>query len=110
MRNTNLNQPFPTENPELKMSISEEESSFHSSSKDQSSASGTSDFTGTSSGRSKLSAAEEEELAKMESKYIRFSKILVLSILFISATVAGAVSYIFSKNGEQNTFELQVRS
>ena len=93
---------------DIEASISD--GSFHSSTRsgDHSSVSGTS-TTGTGhSSRSKLSAAEEEELAKMESKYIRFSKILVLSILFISATVAGVLAYIFTKESEQNTFAIQV--
>ena len=85
------------------------ESSFHSSSKDNSSVSGTS-TTGTGhSTRSKLSAAEEEELAKNESKYVFMSKILVLTVLLMSTVIAGTLAYIFSEKSEIKTFEIQVR-
>jgi hypothetical protein len=75
------------------------------SSKSGSSTTGTSYTGGT--GRS-TNAIPEAILATKENRAVRFWRIVVLAVIFISAIVAGALTYVLVKESEQQDFEIQV--
>jgi hypothetical protein len=87
--------------------------SLHSSSRNYSNhdddGSGSS-TTGTSAtGSGKGAPAEVEEIASREDRAVAYSRVLVLSVLLVSATVAGVLTWIFSTNAEEEAFHTQVR-
>jgi hypothetical protein len=51
---------------------------------------------------------KEEEIARSEDRAVAYSRVLVLSALLVSATVAGVLTWIFSTNAEEEDFHTQV--
>ena len=81
------------------------QSAGHSSSKDFSSS--TEDIS-TSNASTAFRRDTRQEVGANETRAVKRSKWIVLAVLVISATVAGALTYFFTKRAETEAFERQV--
>jgi hypothetical protein len=70
--------------------------------------SSTEDVSSTGSHRS--SKEGKMHLGENETRAVRQSRAIVMTVLFISATVTGAVTYMMTKRGERRDFEAVVRT
>jgi hypothetical protein len=87
-------------------------SSLHSGSKNNSShedGSGPS-ISGSSTGSTRGATKKEEEIARSEDRAVTYSRVLVLGVLLVSATVAGVVTWIYGTEAEEENFHSQVRT
>jgi hypothetical protein len=95
-------------------SVSDDNSSKHNNSVSNDSSSyapsgPSSSSTGTShTGTSNRGGIPEHILASRETRNVKYSRIMVLTVLFLSATIAGVMTWYWSKEAEQADFDTQV--
>ena len=83
-------------------------SSRNYSSREDGSVSSTTGTSVTGSGKGGT-GTQEEEIARSEDRAVAYSRVLVLAVLLVSATVAGVLTWIFSTEAEEEDFHTQVR-
>ena len=71
---------------------------------------GSGEHSTTTGTDSTLSREEQEELVAKETKHIRRSRACFVVILFATACVAGAITFIYASREERNDFESEVRN
>jgi hypothetical protein len=95
-------------------SASEENSSIHDKSVSNDSSSyapstSNSSTTGTNyTGTRNRGGIPDHILASRETRNVKYSRIMVFTVLFLSATIAGAMTWYWSKEAEQGNFDTQV--
>jgi hypothetical protein len=94
--------------------VSDDNSSKHNNSVSNGSSSyapsgSNSSTTGTSyTGTSNRGGIPERILASRETRNVKYSRIMVLTVLFLSATIAGVMTWYWIKEVEQDDFDTQV--
>ena len=53
---------------------------------------------------------EQERLAEKETKAVHFSKTIVLLVLVISCAAAAALTFVFTRKGQEDDFSAEVRT
>ena len=56
----------------------------------------------------KPTESENDLIAGLDEKRVRLTKYIVILVFFISATVVSAATYIFTRESEKNSFEIEV--
>jgi hypothetical protein len=93
-------------NCKLGASFNEDSSSAHLSSN----ASSTTNTSHTGTSRTKGTGIPEAILAWKETRAVHYSRIMVLSVLVISAAVVGGLTFWLSSESERDNFAVQVKT
>jgi hypothetical protein len=86
-------------------SVSDDNSSKHSNSVSNDSSSYAPSGSNSSTNRGSI---PERILASRETRNVKYSRIMVLTVLFLAATIAGVMTWYWSKEAEQGNFDTQV--
>jgi hypothetical protein len=106
-RSTNMNEEDSVSEDNLSKhdnSVSNDSSSYAPSPSGSISSTTVTSYTGTSN----RGGIPERILASRETRHVKSSRIMVLAVMFITATIAGGMTWYWIKEAEQRNFDTQV--